>query len=263
MIYLEDNDVVLHCGDCLELIDSFEDDSVDAVVTSPPYLDTRSEYKGFDDWSELMSRLMRVCAGGCAINVGRIFRNNEEVLWWGDIIEAARDEGWLHQDTLCWVKPNGNPLGGGIVANSHEYIILFGRRSEDWNRDAVRTPYASESLKRFERKWINGTTVKGELFEKDGRTRNELGARPRSFVVIETGREKGNKHPAPMPVELAEYMVKLSSWEGGTVLDPFFGSGTTAVACRNLGRQCVGIESRDDYCEIAAGRLSQQSLLSE
>lgn len=236
------------------------DGVVNAVVTSPPYIDARPDCPAFTEWPGLMRELARVCTGGVAINVGRVFRDGEEQLWWLAIREAAKEAGWIHQDTITWIKPNGNPIGGGILANSHELVLLFGHQEADWNLDAARTPYAPETLKRFERRWVNGTSVKGERKEKEGRAPNPLGATPRSFVVVETGREKGIKHPTPMPVLLAEHLVRLSSWEGQAVLDPFFGSGTTAVACRNLNRYSVGIEASEEYCAEAVERLSQQVL---
>lgn len=73
--------------------------------------------------------------------------------------------------------------------------------------------------------------------------------------------EAGNPHPSPMALDLAVHLVALSCKPGGTVLDPFCGSGTTALAARLLGRKSIGIEVSPDYCEMAAVRLSQLSLL--
>jgi len=67
-------------------------------------------------------------------------------------------------------------------------------------------------------------------------------------------------HPAPFPVELARRCVRLSTWPGEVVLDPFAGSGTTLLAARQLGRRAVGIEASERYCELAARRLAQRSL---
>jgi site-specific DNA-methyltransferase (adenine-specific) len=67
-------------------------------------------------------------------------------------------------------------------------------------------------------------------------------------------------HPAPMPVEVARRCIRLSTWPGETVLDPFAGSGTTLLAARQLGRRAVGIERSERYCELAVRRLSQMSL---
>lgn len=258
--FVEDRDLRLWHGHCVDVLRELPAGSFDAVVTSPPYIDKRPEYDSFHDWGALMLELARTCHGPCAINVGRIFREGEEHIWWNPILAAARDTGWKLADTLIWVKPNANPMHGNLFADSHEYVFCFETRPHCWNIDEIRTAYAPESVKRFERKWRRGTTIKGQDVEKNGRLAHEAGARPRSFVAIETGREKGNKHPAPMAIDLALHLVRLTSKEGDVILDPFFGSGTTARACRMLGRDAAGIELKFEYCEESAERLSQQTL---
>jgi site-specific DNA-methyltransferase (adenine-specific) len=66
-------------------------------------------------------------------------------------------------------------------------------------------------------------------------------------------------HPAPFPVEVARRCIRLSTWPGETVLDPFAGTGTTLVAARQLGRRAIGIERSERYCEMAVARLAQRS----
>ena len=72
-----------------------------------------------------------------------------------------------------------------------------------------------------------------------------------------------NQHPTVKPLKLMSYLITLGSREGDTVLDPFLGSGTTALACQLLNRQCIGIEISEEYCEIAKKRLSQSVLKLE
>jgi site-specific DNA-methyltransferase (adenine-specific) len=67
-------------------------------------------------------------------------------------------------------------------------------------------------------------------------------------------------HPAPFPVEVARRCIRLSSWPGETVLDPFAGSGTTLLAARQLGRRAIGIEASERYCALAVERLAQGEL---
>ena len=93
--------------------------------------------------------------------------------------------------------------------------------------------------------------------------RDELGDWPalcRNSWTISPGASAGSPHPAVMPVELAARAIRLSTWPGETVLDPFAGTGTTLVAARQLGRRAVGIEISERYCEVAAKRLAQGSL---
>jgi DNA modification methylase len=194
------------------------------------------------------------------LNVGRLWRERKELLWWVELIERAGDEGWPHRDTVVWIKQNANPFQGEVVTNSHELILLFG---DGFDADAVRTEYDEESLLRMKRKFVRHAGVKGDVNVIDPRDMeqrevNEKGARGKSYFICPTGKEKGNEHPAPMPLELAEYMVKLSG--GSCVLDMFGGSGTTALAARNLGRQSILVELDERFAEMAASRLSQQTL---
>jgi site-specific DNA-methyltransferase (adenine-specific) len=258
--FFSDWDVSLYLGDALDVLASLDDASCDSVVTSPPYLDARPEYPSpsADSFSDIFQELRRVCTGTMLLNVGRLWRDSQELLWWLELVERAREEGWPHRDTLIWVKENANPFQGELLTNAHEYVFLFG---DGFDTDAVRTPYAEESLRRMKRRFLahagvkNDVNVDGSMEEREA---NEKGARGKSFVIYSTGKEKGNEHPAPMPLDLAEYLVRLS---GGTrILDPFAGSGTTLLAARRLGRRALGIELSPEYAEMCAARMSQQTL---
>lgn len=262
--YLADPDVTLWHGDALQVLQGMADGSADASVTSPPYLDARPEYPSptLDEFGAIFWELARVVDGPLLLNVGRLFRRGYEVMWWTDLIEQANLNGWPLRDTLIWGKPNANPIQGEILTNAHEYVFMLGAGLDP---GAVRTPYPPSTLARYGRGFAANAGVKGHDRPLHRRYRpvgaNEAGARPRSYVLINTGREKGNPHPAPMALDLAVHLVKLSG--GLTVLDPFAGSGTTGIAARKLGRSSVLIERDADYCALAAKRLQQLSLLAE
>ncbi len=82
----------------------------------------------------------------------------------------------------------------------------------------------------------------------------------RNVWRIPPGASAGNEHPAVMPLELAARAIRLSTWPGEVVLDPFSGTGSTLLAARLLGRRAVGFEVSEQYCELAARRLAQGSL---
>ena len=257
-----DNDLLIYQGNCLEILSEMEDDCADACVTSPPYLQARPEYgsPSQDDFFMIFTQLRRVVSGPMAVNLGRLWRNRSESLWWVDLVRRSEEAGWILRDTLIWIKNNANPIRGEILTDAHEYIFLFG---DGFNVDEIRTPYAEESLARMSRKWRNGTHVKGVHSDRDGRMVNPLGARPRSFFAADVGREKGNPHPAPMAGDVATHLVRLTSHAGGTIIDPFGGSGNTAIAARTEGRKSILIELNPEYAELSASRLAQQSLLSD
>ena len=112
--------------------------------------------------------------------------------------------------------------------------------------------------------WVSSVSVKGDGGVRNGprreakrgerRDANEAGARATSVFVCPTGRHKGNPHPAPMALELADYLVVLSG--GQRILDPFAGSGTTALAARRRQRRSVLVELDAGYCALILERLS-------
>jgi DNA modification methylase len=258
----------LYVGDVRDVLATLPDASVDCVVTSPPYLDARPEYPSptLAEFGEILLELRRVVTGPMLWNLGRIFRDHCEVRWQEALLVIAEQAGWSHRDTRVWVKPNANPIHGEVFADRHEYVYVLGAPDALLNVDASRAPYAEASIPRLRRGWTNHVGVKGDDSRARDRRRSDphpLGARPPSYMVVDTGREKGNPHPAPMPLLMAESLVVLASWPGQTVLDPFAGSGTTCLAARRHGRRSVGIELSPEYAALAARRLQQLSLLAE
>lgn len=267
--FYSDMDTRLYLGDVYDVLVELPDGEADACVTSPPYLDARPEYPSptLEEWPAIFRELRRVVDGALLLNVGRLWRQRRELLWWMELIRCAERTGWPLRDTLIWIRPNANPIQGELLTSAHEYIFLFG---DGFDTDAVRTPYSPESLARYNRRFVANAGVKNYARPENRPERvgkpNELGARAKSYVEIHTGREKGNPHPAPMPLELAKHLVALSG--GSCVLDPFAGSGTTLIAARALSRQGIGIERDADYAKMAVERIGgqpieQQSLLAD
>lgn len=266
--YLEDPDVTLYHGDALEVLRDLQAGSISACVTSPPYEDVRPEYPavGPARFEEICRELGRVVDGPLLVNVGRRWRDGIERLWWLEYLTAAERAGWPLRDTVIWAKPNPNPIQGELLANAHEYVFAFG---DDFDTEAVRVPYAEGSIARLRRRHVSHISTKGDTAARNGPRRDErrgeplgepnpAGARSPSVIVVPSGAEKGNPHPAPMPLELAEWLVRLAG--GSSVIDPFAGSGTTGLAARRLGRDAVLIEQDAEYCAIAARRLQQLAL---
>jgi DNA modification methylase len=200
------------------------------------------------------------------LNVGRLHRDGLESTWGEDVRRLAERMHWRWVDTIVWHKVNG---GGGrsspYLVDRHEYVYWLARGAEPYKGfDEARQPYSPATLGRYQRRWkAGGGAVKGKVTkEQDSRQPHPGGAKPGTVFVSSVGAEKGIRHPTPMAPELAEHLIRLSCPPRGVVLDPFLGSGTTAIAARKLGRRCVGVEVDSGYCEEAARRLAQQTLPS-
>lgn len=254
--------ITVHVGDALDVLTALPPSSVDAVVTSPPYADARSDYAHvgpaeYPEWfGSVADGLWPVLkeSGSLMLNLGRVFRKGEELDYVHRTVRTLRARGWKVIDEIVWVKPNGRPVRP-YLTNQHEYVYWLAKDARCFRGyDEARRPYALETLGRYQRRYLSG--VKGEARDEHGRTVHPGGARPGSVFVASVGKAKGNPHPAPMPEELAAHLVTLACPRGGVVLDPFLGGGTTATAALAVGRSCVGIEIDPVYAELASQRFA-------
>lgn len=276
VVVFADPDVTLYQGDVLAVLPDLAADSVDAIVTSPPYLDLRDDIAShgnpndvwaymewLDSWLALLGRVLRP-SGSLMLNLGRVHRNGEEIPFADVQRRRAREVGWKLLDTLVWHKVNG---GGGkqtsYLLDRHEYVYWLALTTDPYKGfDEARQPYSPATLARYRRRWgAHGGVVKGKKSEPEReRVPHPAGALPGSVFTSSVGAEKGIAHPTPMALDLALHLVRLSCPPGGVVLDPFAGSGTTGVAARSLGRQAILIELAEDHCAEASARLGQQVL---
>jgi site-specific DNA-methyltransferase (adenine-specific) len=251
-------------GDALEVLPSLERVSVDSIVTSPPYADARSDVTHVDlehyaAWTrEWAGAALPVVRSNLLLNLGRRWVGGLQSAYHIWALNACIEAGWHWVDEIIWSKPNANPLGSSHLVNAHEYVYWLARDPKTCYRgyDEVRTPYKPESVARLSRKWDRHTAVKGHTRPRAGKM-HPLGARPRSVVEFTTGKEKGNPHPAPMPLDLADWLVRLSTPPGGTVLCPFGGSGTVGLAAQRTGRDAVIIEIEERWLDVARERCAQ------
>ncbi len=258
--YYNDRWATLYHGDNCNVLGTFPRESVDLVVTSPPYDDLRT-YGGHSwDFYGVAWQLCRVLKPGGVI-VWVVADQTKDGSETGTSMEQAlhfRRLGLSLHDTMIYMKdapqfPDANRYG-----QVWEYAFVFSR-----GVPKTRNLTADRKNLSFGRK------VTGTNRERDGTTRRascygqaikETGAR---FNVWQYSSTKGNAetaHPAPFPYDLASDHIASWSAPNDAVLDPFAGSGTTLRAAKNLGRKAVGIEIEERYCEIAAKRMAQEVL---
>jgi site-specific DNA-methyltransferase (adenine-specific) len=258
-IYYQDESVVIYCADNREILPLFPDKSFDLVLTSPPY-DNLRDYKGLDwDFETTANNLPRVLTtGGIAVwIVGDAVIDGSET---GTSFKQAlyfKDLGLKLHDTMIYVK-DAIPAPQNTRYNQmFEFMFIFSNgKPNSFNPIKVKSkgykPSASSS-KRFP----DGHTelLKGKQ-GAEYRTDGNVWFYPVGYMKSAKS-DYIFEHPAIFPEALA--FDHISSWSNPSdlVLDPFLGSGTTAVAAKILGRKCVGIEISEKYCEIAARRCSQ------
>ncbi|ANS03261.1 DNA modification methylase [uncultured Mediterranean phage uvDeep-CGR2-KM18-C269] len=184
---------------------------------------------------------------------------------------ALQADGWYLRQDIIWHKPNPMPESvQDRCTKSHEYIFLLTKSAQYfYDNDAIREDQQSSSLDRLKRGW-NGDGDRGypngpqnhlkNYFNKTNDEINNLqGRNKRSVWTINTQPYK-DAHFAVFPPKIPELCIKAGSKEGDTVLDPFFGSGTTGWVAQRLGRQWIGIELNEEYIKIANKRFAQREL---
>ncbi len=280
-------------GDALQLSHKLPTGSIQTIVTSPPYLGHREYAKGFSlsrlelgresDPKLYVSRLTEIFVelrrtlrndGTLWLNLGDTYRDQQLLGIPWRVAIALQESGWILRSEIIWEKPNAMPSS---VKNrptlSHEHVFLFSKTDAYvYKADAIREPhktFTSESRMRGGRNHFgkkNGTPEKGKNAGNpnlhNGRwdqAFHPLGRNKRTVWSIPLGKFR-DVHFAVFPDKLVSNCLLAATHEGDLVLDPFMGSGTTAVVARRLARRFVGFELLPEYVAMAQRRVSQSNL---
>jgi len=246
--------------DCLEGMKLIDGNSIDLVVTSPPYnigLDyghgwdsdkiSTNEYKSFTKkWLEEVFRILKDDGRFC-LNIGyRVCTVEDSGIDYNELIDISRSIGFKLRETIVWIKTRerGNPqsfcgantawgswlsASNPICRSYFEFIFVFYKKYLGKQNKGKSTMTKKEFLDYTQNAW---------------------------FFPAETDRT----HPAPFPLELPLRCIKFFTYEGDVILDPFMGSGTTAEACIRLNRQYIGFEISKFYCDDMKCRTEQMRL---
>ena len=262
-------------GDCEKVLQDFPENSVDLIFTSPPYADQRAKtYGGIkpDSYVEWFlpkaAQFLRVLkpTGTFILNIKERVVDGERHTYVIDLISKMREQGWLWTEEFIWHKKNSYPgKWPNRFRDNWERLIQFNKRKNfAMHQEAVMVPigdWAKERLAKLsETDKIRDESRAGSGFGKN--VSNWIG---RDMVyptnVIHMATETGNKnHSAVFPLDLPEWFIKLFTKPGDVVLDPFVGSGTTALAAIELGRRFIGIEINSEYVELSKERISETQL---
>jgi DNA modification methylase len=178
---------------------------------------------------------------------------------------ALQSDGWYLRQDIIWNKPN--PMPESVTdrcTKSHEYIFLLSKSVRYfYDAEAIAEPVAESSIARLSQPNLDNQAGSNRVPGKTNGNMKAVGSKEtrnkRSVWTVNTMPYKG-AHFATFPTKLIEPCILAGCHEGGVVLDPFFGAGTTALVCKNNGRRFIGIELNPEYVEISKKRLSQQLL---
>lgn len=259
-------------GDCREILTRLPTESVNLIVTSPPYADNRKHTYGgihpdeYVAWfTPITAELHRVLKsdGTFILNIKEKVVRGERHTYVLELILALKQQGWLWTEEFIWHKKNCYPgKWPNRFRDSWERCLQFNKqRTFSMYQDNVMVPMGDWSKSRL-RKLSDTDQRRDESRVASGFGKNVSNWVGRELAyptnVLHLATETRNRtHSATFPLALPQWFIKLFTQEGDLVLDPFLGSGTTAVAAQSLSRYYVGIEKESDYIEIARNALLQ------
>lgn len=278
-LYYQDDYVTLLHGDALEQAQQLSDGSVDCIVTSPPYYGLRDygsegQY-GLEEtpaayvetMRALFSELRRALAddGTLWLNIGDSYGKNKNLLgipW--RVAFALQDDGWILRNSIIWEKPNAMPESvTDRLSGRHENIFMFSKSQRYWfdldpirQESEKRKPQPSDK-KRPDEAWNSSTGLNPHHGQ---RTPHVNGKNPGDIWSISTKPFPGS-HFAVFPPEIPRRAIVAGCKPGGTVLDPFSGSGTTGLMAQENGRKYVGIDISADYLKLSLETRLQNGAL--
>jgi site-specific DNA-methyltransferase (adenine-specific) len=224
--YYERGGIVIYHGDCREILPGLK---ADVGITDPPYgvglVTKTSDYRQSEHFDSGLSLMASTLYVDTPESVAALIAD------FMPLFLASVDRALVFSGTrMLWHYPEPAAMGSVYTPN--------GAGKSSWGFQC------SQPIL---------------YYGKDPYLADGKGCRPNGFRTEQPNREHFD-HPCPKPLSWMRWAVARASREGETILDPFLGSGTTAVAAKSLGRRCIGIEIEERYCEIAARRLQQEVL---
>jgi len=239
-------DADLRLGNCLEILPSLADDSVDLLLVDLPYGTTACKWDSIIPLDQLWEQYNRVCKENAAM----VFTAQQPFT----TTLAASNLANLRYEWI-WEKPQGtNPMNAKVMPlKAHENILVFYRKKPTYNPQMwYSTPYGG---------FKSDTAKIGEVYGSAQSKHRDNPEGTRYPKSVQKWKQEKGYHPTQKPVSMMEYLIKTYSNEGDTVLDNTMGSGTTGVACANCHRSFIGIEMDATYFEVAKNRIASANPL--
>ncbi len=261
----------IYQGDSLLLLKELPNNSVDLVITSPPYssMKTYINNKGihpdkYVDWflpfCQEIERVIKP-TGSFILNINdKVDENGFRHPYVFDLISRLHSETNLKMvDRLFWNKMKSLPIRNRF-SDRVEFLFWFAKTTDYYfDIDSMRTEYSDKSIKRMKNplKRRFARTENDDGLEYKNWKPNSKGALPTTLINISSETKRvSNKHVAVYPTKLVEYFIKGSTKEGDLVLDPFSGTGTTALVAKNLNRNWLGFELEMEFIAESEKRIN-------
>jgi len=242
--------MTLHLGNCLDVMRDIADASVDMVLTDPPYGTTACKWDAVIPFESMWEHLKRITKPNGAI-----------VLTASQPFTSALVMSNVAMFKYCWVWEKSKATGflnakkRPLVA--HEDVVVFCQSVPAYNPQKTSAAAYDKGL----RKAQTENDVYGRFSQVGVKSSGER--YPRSVQYFTTAEREGGYHKTQKPVALMEYLIRTYTNAGETVLDFTMGSGTTGVACKNLGREFIGVERDPEYFAVASARITNHQPPSE
>ncbi len=266
------------CGDCAQKLHVLPTNSIDLIVTSPPYADQRKKTYGgihpdqYVEWFlPISAELLRVLKpeGTFILNIKERVVGGERHTYVLKLIIAMREQGWLWTEEFIWYKKNCYPgKWPNRFRDAWERLVQFNKQKKfKMFQEEVMVPVGDWAKTRL--RSLNDTDKsrdESKVGSGFGKNISNWVGRDKAYPsnVLHMATECANRsHSAVFPETLPAWFIRLFTEPGDMVLDPFMGSGTTLNAANDLGRNAIGIEIHQTYCEQFKESMQerQQSML--
>lgn len=252
--FFDQDNLTIHNTDFL-VTSVIPENSIDLIVTSPPYnvdiaYSTHNDQLEYAEYLDFTKKWIGKCYqlaksdGRLCLNIPLDKNKGGQQSVCADITTIAKGQGWKYHSTIIWNEQNisrrtawGSWLSASapfVIAPVEVIVVLY---KETWKKTSG-SGLSDISRDEF-MEWTNGVWTFG------GESKKRIG------------------HPAPYPVELPRRCIKLFSFVGDTVLDPFLGSGTTLIACSKTNRRGIGTDIAPAYCALAVQRLIKETKINQ
>lgn len=258
------------CGKCEDVLTNFPKNRINLIVTSPPYADNRKKTYGgihpnkFVEWMLPKTRLFFDVLhpqGTFILNIKEKALNGERHTYVIELILEMRKQGWFWTEEFIWHKKNSYPgKWPNRFRDSWERCLQFNKQKKfDMYQEAVMVKVGDWAKKRL----INLSET--DKVRDESKSNSGFGKKISNWIgrdlvyptnVLHLSTECSNKnHSAAFPEALPEWFIKLFTKKDDIVLDPFLGSGTTAIVSKRMNRNYIGIDPVKEYCEMAEEQL--------